>query len=68
MSVLKNRFVPHCNHALQSFNLEFNKQHQGGLNFLSNIPRHFQEGFESYRSQYHARKKARQAKLKHPSQ
>ncbi|KAI8328691.1 Spo7-like protein-domain-containing protein, partial [Choanephora cucurbitarum] len=62
--VYAQKFVPHCNHALQSFNLEFNKQHQGGLNFLANIPRHFQEGFESYRSQYHARKKARQAKLK----
>jgi hypothetical protein len=58
-----NRFVPHCNNALQAFNLEFNKQ-GGGLSFLSRIPKQFQEGFESYRKQYHQRKKARQAKLK----
>ncbi|KAI8382299.1 Spo7-like protein-domain-containing protein [Blakeslea trispora] len=62
--VYAQKFVPHCNHALESFNLEFNKQHRGGLSFLSSIPRHFQEGFEAYRSQYHSRKKARQAKSK----
>lgn len=58
---IKYRFVPHCNNALQAFNLEFNR---GGLSFLQRIPRQFQEGFESYRKQYHQRKKARQAKLK----
>jgi hypothetical protein len=60
------RFVPHCNNALQAFNLEFNRQGKssGGLSFLSNIPKQFQEGFDTYRKQYHQRKKARQAKLK----
>lgn len=55
--------MPHCNNALQAFNLEYNKQ-GGGLSFLSKIPKQFQDGFESYRKQYHQRKKARQAKLK----
>jgi hypothetical protein len=58
------RFVPHCNIALSSFNLEFNKEQGGGLSFLTKIPKQFQDGFESYRKQYHSRKKARQAKLK----
>ncbi|KAG2196924.1 Spo7-like protein-domain-containing protein [Mucor mucedo] len=59
--VYAQKFVPHCNNALQAFNLEFNR---GGLSFLERIPRQFKEGFESYRKQYHQRKKARQAKLK----
>lgn len=61
-----DRFVPHCNNALQAFNLEFKRQGKssGSLGFLSKIPKQFQEGFESYRKQYHLRKKARQAKLK----
>ncbi|KAG2235105.1 hypothetical protein INT48_002446 [Thamnidium elegans] len=64
--VYAQKFVPHCNNALQAFNLEFNREGKssGGLSFLSKIPKQFQEGFESYRKQYHQRKKARQAKLK----
>lgn len=62
-----SRFVPHCNIALSSFNLQFNKEQGGGLSFLTKIPKQFQDGFESYRKQYHARKKARQAKLKKSS-
>ncbi|KAL9540069.1 hypothetical protein MBANPS3_009891 [Mucor bainieri] len=62
-----SRFVPHCNIALSSFNLQFNTEQGGGLSFLTKIPKQFQDGFESYRKQYHARKKARQAKLKKSS-
>ncbi|KAI7897927.1 Spo7-like protein-domain-containing protein [Cokeromyces recurvatus] len=62
--VYAQKFVPHCNNSLASFNLEFNKEQSGGLSFLNKIPKKFQEGFEAYRKQYHARKKARQAKLK----
>ncbi|GAN03815.1 conserved hypothetical protein [Mucor ambiguus] len=65
--VFAQKFVPHCNIALSSFNLQFNTEQGGGLSFLTKIPKQFQDGFESYRKQYHARKKARQAKLKKSS-
>lgn len=59
------RFVPHCNRALQHFNLQFNQQGQSGaLQFCWAIPSEIQQGFESYRRQFIARKRARQAKLK----
>lgn len=57
------KFVPHCNNALRAFNLQFDSQDKS-LSFLSNMTRQFQEGFESYRKQYHLRKKTRQAKIK----
>ncbi|KAI8088732.1 Spo7-like protein-domain-containing protein [Halteromyces radiatus] len=54
-------FVPHCNRALQSFNLQFNKKGESGeLSFYPMIPKQLQDGFDRYRKQYHARKKARQ--------
>ncbi|KAI8637998.1 Spo7-like protein-domain-containing protein [Parasitella parasitica] len=65
--VFAQKFIPHCNIALSSFNLEFNKEQGGRLSFLTKIPKQFQDGFESYRRQYHSRKKARQAKLKSSS-
>ncbi|KAI9259367.1 Spo7-like protein-domain-containing protein [Sporodiniella umbellata] len=57
------KFVPHCNHALKAFNLQFNPKGRN-LSFLPNLSSSFQEGFETYRRQYHQRKHARQAKLK----
>ncbi|ORY98820.1 hypothetical protein BCR43DRAFT_522878 [Syncephalastrum racemosum] len=63
--VFAAEFVPHCNRALQHFNLQFNQQGQSGaLQFCWAIPSEIQQGFESYRRQFIARKRARQAKLK----
>ncbi|KAF7732470.1 hypothetical protein EC973_003215 [Apophysomyces ossiformis] len=62
------KFVPHCNRALQSFNLQFIQRGQSGeLGFYSRIPQAFQDGFNAYRRQYYARKRARQAKMKSKS-
>lgn len=55
------RFVPHCNKALRSFNLHFNRDGNGQLSFYKKIPKQFQEGFNSYRQHYYVRKKARKA-------
>jgi hypothetical protein len=63
-SIQQYRFVPHCNQALRAFQLEFNHSKSGRLSFLNKIPKQFQEGFESYRKQYHLRKKARLSKAK----
>ncbi|KAL1928293.1 hypothetical protein VTP01DRAFT_3209 [Rhizomucor pusillus] len=58
-------FIPHCNRALQSFNLQFVRQGQSGsLRFYRNIPEEIRQGFEHYRKHYYARKRARQAKMK----
>ncbi|SAL96660.1 hypothetical protein [Absidia glauca] len=55
------QFVPHCNRALSSFNLQFNRRGESGeLNFYPMIPKQLQDGFDRYRKQYLARKKARQ--------
>ncbi|KAI8394212.1 Spo7-like protein-domain-containing protein [Radiomyces spectabilis] len=63
--VYASEFVPHCNRALQFFNLQFQRHGSTGeLNFYRKIPKSFQEGFEAYRKRYYARKRARQAKLK----
>ncbi|KAI8875835.1 hypothetical protein K501DRAFT_263171 [Backusella circina FSU 941] len=62
--VYAQKFVPHCNQALRAFQLEFNHYKSGKLSFLNKIPKQFQEGFESYRKQYHLRKKARLNKAK----
>ncbi|CAO3600431.1 unnamed protein product [Absidia cylindrospora] len=59
------KFVPHCNRALSSFNLQFNRQGESGeLNFYPMIPKQLQDGFDRYRKQYQARKKARQQSSK----
>jgi len=55
------KFVPHCNKALRSFNLHFNRDDNGQLSFYKKIPKQFQEGFNSYRQHYYTRKKARKA-------
>ncbi|CAO3670784.1 unnamed protein product [Umbelopsis vinacea] len=55
------KFVPHCNKALRSFNLHFNRDDNGQLSFYKKIPKQFQEGFNSYRQHYYVRKKARKA-------
>ncbi|KAI8971346.1 Spo7-like protein-domain-containing protein, partial [Pilobolus umbonatus] len=63
--VYAQKFVPHCNNALQAFNLQFTDEGTSStLGFLSNIPKQFQDGFDAYRKQYQARKKARQVKVK----
>ncbi|CAO3641394.1 unnamed protein product [Cunninghamella blakesleeana] len=55
-------FVPHCNKALRAFNLQFNRRGESGeLNFYPSVPKQLQDGFDRYRKQYYARKKARQA-------
>ncbi|CAO3636703.1 unnamed protein product [Cunninghamella echinulata] len=55
-------FVPHCNKALKAFNLQFNRRGESGeLNFYPSVPKQLQDGFDKYRKQYYARKKARQA-------
>jgi hypothetical protein len=53
--------VPHCNKALRSFNLHFNRDENGQLSFYKKIPKQFQEGFNAYRQHYYVRKKARKA-------
>ncbi|CAM0139409.1 hypothetical protein VKS41_004784 [Umbelopsis sp. WA50703] len=55
------KFVPHCNKALRSFNLHFNRDDNGQLSFYKKIPKPFQEGFNTYRQHYYLRKKARKA-------
>ncbi|KAG2180191.1 hypothetical protein INT43_003980 [Umbelopsis isabellina] len=55
------KFVPHCNKALRSFNLHFNRDDNGQLSFYKKIPKPFQEGFNTYRQHYYQRKKARKA-------
>ncbi|KAH8551071.1 Spo7-like protein-domain-containing protein [Umbelopsis sp. PMI_123] len=55
------KFVPHCNKALRSFNLHFNRDGNGQLSFYKKIPKQFQEGFNAYRQHYYVRKKARKA-------
>ncbi|KAI9288363.1 Spo7-like protein-domain-containing protein [Umbelopsis sp. AD052] len=55
------KFVPHCNKALRSFNLHFNRDDNGQLSFYKKIPKQFQEGFNAYRQHYYVRKKARKA-------
>jgi hypothetical protein len=59
--VFADRFVPHCNKALRSFNLHFNRDDNGQLSFYKKIPKQFQEGFNAYRQHYYVRKKARKA-------
>ncbi|KAG2181514.1 hypothetical protein INT44_008329 [Umbelopsis vinacea] len=60
-NALADRFVPHCNKALRSFNLHFNRDDNGQLSFYKKIPKQFQEGFNAYRQHYYVRKKARKA-------
>ncbi|CDS04649.1 hypothetical protein LRAMOSA07224 [Lichtheimia ramosa] len=63
--VFASEFVPHCNRALRSFNLQFNRRgNTGVLSFYRRIPHELQQGFDAYRKQYLARKRARQAKQK----
>ncbi|KAG2227810.1 hypothetical protein INT45_002048, partial [Circinella minor] len=63
--VFAGEFIPHCNRALRSFNLQFNRRGESGvLSFYRRIPLEIQQGFDAYRRQYYARKRARQAKQK----
>ncbi|KAI8069611.1 Spo7-like protein-domain-containing protein [Gongronella butleri] len=55
-------FLPHCNRALKSFNLQFTRRGDAGeLHFYPTVPKELADGFERYRRQYYARKKARAA-------